>query len=259
MERDQVMRILALNVLLLVAPSLSLAEAGGPQVGIVADGAGLFTLEDRAKIEALGRDLLRQQGVTVRVLTMADAEGRSPKAIALKELNQPGLGPRTVLLLILLRPQVVSLHPGTELAPYFEEQASAAICTALIAPQIRAHAYAAGAMAGLTAIRSRLSRPTPAAPSVVAARPAGTPLPAVKIFDPGPWILGLVFCIFPAYFILMRIFGRKCSKCRGRMTSTAHVIDEPTSRTYGSAATVYVCTVCGNVERKIFTVGPLDS
>lgn len=257
------MRITALRLLLpasLVASVASGALWSETPAAVVTDGAGLFTVEDRAKIETLGADLLRQEGVAVRVVTMAEARGRSPKVIAMSELNRMRLGPKSVVLLILVSPQVVYLQPGTTLVSYFDEQASATICSVLIAPQIRTHAFGAGALAGLTAIRNRLARPVAAVPPAVPAHLAATSSAVeAKVFDPSPWILGLVLSILPAYWILIRVFGRKCSRCRARMGKTVEVIEDPTNNTYGLAMAVYTCTACNHTETETYSIAPRDT
>jgi uncharacterized membrane protein YgcG len=227
---------------------------------VVVDGAGLFTAEDSAKIEALGADLLQSQGVVVRVVTMAEAGSLSPKTIAVTRLNRWGLGPKGVILLILIRPQAVYLQPGSDLAPSFDEHTSATICSLFIAPQVRAHAFGAAALAGLTAIRNRLLRPAAVSPRAMPPGPPHVPSEvAAKVFDPSGWILALVLSIFPAYWILARVFGRKCSRCRARMRKTIDVIQDPTHNKGGAARTVYTCTACGNTETRIDSIGPLDT
>lgn len=251
------MRTTALSLLLPAALVASAGFAGTP-AGVVSDGAGLFTAAERAKIEILGGELLDRQGVTVRVVTLAEAGGRNPKAIATGELR--GLDPKSVVLLILVSPQVAHLQPGIDHASSFNEQVSATICSVLIAPQLRARAFGAGAMAGLTAIRDRLSRPAAVRATAMPARPPAADSSQVeaKVFDPSPWILGFVLAIFPVYWILNRLFGRKCSRCRARMSKSVEVVNAPTYNTHGLAQTLYSCVACGHTEAEAFSVGPLS-
>lgn len=252
------MRTTALS-LLLPAALVASARFSESSAGVVSDGAGLFTAAERARIETLAGELLEQQGVTVRVVTMGEGGARNPKAIAAGELK--GLGPKSVVLLILVSPQVAYLQPGTALASSFNEQVSATICSVVIAPQLRAHAFGAGALAGLTAIRSRLSRPVAAHSTAMPARPpaATSSQGAAKVFDPSPWILGFVLSIFPVYWILQRVFGRKCSRCRARMSKSVEVVNAPTYNTHGLAQTLYTCAACSHTETETFSIGPRSS
>ena len=95
------MRTTALSLLLPAALAAS-AQFSESSAGVVSDGAGLFTAAERARIETLAGELLEQQGVTVRVVTMGEGGARNPKAIAAGELK--GLGPKSVVLLILVSP-----------------------------------------------------------------------------------------------------------------------------------------------------------
>ena len=169
------MRALGLAVLLLTSGSLLAAEVPPTPPGVVVDQARLFSPDDVTKIEALGRQILQEKRVTVRVLTLDDAQGMNPKALAGSALEDWGLGPRGVVLLIVMNPHALYLQPGPGLAAVFDGPTSSRICASVVAPQMRLKAFGAAALGGLGAIRTQLAAPV--------ARPAPAPASNTR----GPW------------------------------------------------------------------------
>ena len=179
------MRALGLAVLLLTSGSLLAAEVPPTPPGVVADQARLFSRDDVAKIEALGRQILQEKRVTVRVLTLDDAQGVNPKAVASRALEDWGLGPRGVVLLIVMNPHALYLQPGPGFAAVFDGATSSRICASVVAPQMRLKAFGAAALGGLGAIRTQLASPV--------ARPVPAPAPNTR----GAWddTLGLLIVV----------------------------------------------------------------
>lgn len=253
------MRAAAVGVLFLAASHAFAADLPSAPSGVVADGASLFSAGDRAKLEAVGADLLRQQAVALRVVTLADARGEAPKAIAVRALNTWRVGQKSVLLLIVMNPRALYLQPGTALASSFDAAISSQICSTIVAPQMRAKAYGAAALAGLGAIRDRLTgfqgraAVAPARP----ARPVAAPVDARAYPGPdlsGP-IVALLVLTFPAYWIGARVFARRCPSCRTRMTKTSRVLWDASADSSGRGERAYLCSGCGHTETETYTFG----
>lgn len=164
------MRILAACALILAAPLLRAADLPPAPNGVVADVAHLYSPEERAALETVGRQVLADQKVALRVLTLPDSRGEAPKAIAVRALNTWKVGERSVLLLVVMNPHALYLQPGSALSSMFDARTSAAICEGM-APQMRSKAFAAAAQTALWGIRNRLALPA----GVKAAIPTPTP------------------------------------------------------------------------------------
>jgi uncharacterized membrane protein YgcG len=188
------MRTLVVCALLLAAPAVRAADLPPAPNGVVADVAHLYSPDERAAFEALGRQILADQKVVLRVLTLPDSKGEAPKAIAVRTLNSWKVGERSVLLLVVMNPRALYLQPGTALSSIFDARTSAAICEGM-APQMRSKAFADAAQTGLWGIRNRLAAGVK--PTVAAATPFRQPenvLWMQFVFDkviPGVALVGL--------------------------------------------------------------------
>jgi len=95
--------------------------------------------------------------VRLVALTVADAKTEEPKSIAVNILNDANPGPRSVMLVVVMKPRKLFLQPGTSLAPLFDEPTSSGICANTVAPQMRAGKFKAAIEAGFEAIVKRLA------------------------------------------------------------------------------------------------------
>ena len=264
------MRARALGVVLLAAPLLWAADLPAAPAGVVADAANLFSAADRTKLEALGGQVLREKAVGLRVLTLADAKGEDPKAIAVRALNTWRVGQKSVLLLIVMNPRALYLQPGTALASSFDAQTSTGICASIVAPQMRSKAFGAAALAGLGAVRDRLALPPGAAPAAAPMQPststaAVAPAPARPPRDRWPllhyavdtfyldYIAAFALVAWPGRWLFSKVFARKCPKCRTRMSKWSRETHPPTFEAAGRGARSYICD-CGHTETETYVI-----
>ena len=262
------MRALALASVLLAGPLVEAADLPTSPAGVVADAARLFTEDDRARLEALGALVLRERGVSLRVLTVPDAKGEDPKAIAVRALNQWRVGQNSVLLLVVMNPRALYLQPGTALASVFDASTSSRICASVVAPQMRAKAYGPAVLAGLGALRDRLAQPQ-------GARSTGSPPAADRSSTfsrrpvksgPDGWdtfmyavntlhldvLGGVAVAAWPLFWITSWVFARKCEDCGVRMSRQNRVIEAATFTARGLGERVFTCSGCGHVETEAY-------
>jgi uncharacterized membrane protein YgcG len=249
-------------VLLNLAASVQAVELPPAPRGVVADGASLFSADERAKIEAFGADVLKKESISLRVLTLASSGGEDPKAIAVQALNTWRVGPDSVLLLIVMNPRALYLQPGKALASSFPAQASSAICSETVAPQMRLKAYGAAALAGLGAIRDRLT-----APQVADAPPPPTQVVPASADSSGflnsaaTAVLQSSLLLFMgfAFWLRWKFFVKRCPQCQTRMGETTRVIRSATETTEGLREILYLCPACSFSETRSETIGLLGS
>lgn len=261
------MRAFALVSVLLIAGRSAAADLPPAPPGVVADTARLFSDADRAKLEALGAQVQRERGAFLRVLTIPDAKGEDPKAIAVRALNQWRVGQKSVLLLVVMNPRSLYLQPGTALASAFDASTSSRICASIVAPQMRAKAYGPAALAGLGAVRDRLVQPP------VAHRAGSPPATRASSFARGPvksgpdgwdaftyavntfhldFVGGLAVAAWPLFWVYSWVFARKCENCGVRMSRQNRVIEAATFTTRGLGERVFTCGGCGHVETEVY-------
>lgn len=261
------MRTLALFALLVAASRLGAADLPPAPAGVVADSAGLFSRDDRAKLEAFGAQVLSERGVGLRVLTIPDAAGEDPKAIAVRALNQWRVGQKSVILLIVMNPRSLYLQPGTSLASTFDASTSSQICASVVAPPMRARTFGAAALAGLGAVRNRLALPPAARSADPPRRPAHPPAPrgfdqdardalayAVEAFH-ADIIGGFAVLAWSLFWIFSKVFAKKCPDCRVRMSRTSRAIEAATFQGPGFGEHTYTCGKCGHVEAEAYLIG----
>lgn len=101
------MRSLAIGALLLAAPLSRAANLPQGPNGVVTDVAHIYSPDQRAALEAVGRQVLVDQRVVLRVLTLPDSEAENPKSIAARAFAAWNLGERGVLLLVVMKPHAL--------------------------------------------------------------------------------------------------------------------------------------------------------
>jgi uncharacterized membrane protein YgcG len=230
-------RLLAIALALVaLAPAVARAQADVPPrpERWVADEAKLLTAEERSKLEVFSDSAYASQGVRLAVLTLADAKGEAPKAIAVRALNSWDPGPRSVLLLVVMNPRKIYIQPGTDLAPKLGETECSSICSGQIAPHLKAQMHAAGLNAGLEAIRDAIvalpaeaPAPAPRSASAPTAPPsargsAGQDI-GDKIFG---WICSLICMgvVTAPIVVITRLLRRPavCPQCRQRTVTVSN-------------------------------------
>lgn len=196
------MKMAVLVLVLLTVRISSAADIPGAPAGVVADGAHLFSATDLARVEALGAQALRERGVSLRVLTLADAKGEDPKSIAVRALNQWRVGQQSVLLLVVMNPRALYIQPGSALAPAFDAGTCTRICETAVAPQMRLKAYGLAALGGLGAIRDQIARPAVPRPRLP---PPIDPEVAARNRNTQEWVDFTTFRILPFgfFFVLL--------------------------------------------------------
>lgn len=199
------------------------------------DGAGLLTPEELTALTTRKEQLEQQTGVRLVVLTLASAEGESPKEIAVRTLNAWNAGRGSVLLLVLMSPRELYIQPGTDLATVLDSETASAICSDVVAPRMRGGDRAVALREGLEAIAARLAQGR--GPPLQQPDPSGSP-------DWLAWVAGLG-AVAGAGWGLSRLRGRKCQLCGTRMKQSKEVITRPTSSSAGQGRRHYQCRSCG--------------
>jgi uncharacterized membrane protein YgcG len=269
-------RRLAIAVALVaLAPAVARAQADVPPrpAGWVADEAKLLTPEERQRLEALSDDVYARHGARLAVLTLADAKGEAPKAIAVRALNSWAPGPRSVLLLVVMSPRKLYVQPGTDLAPKLGEAECSSICSGQIAPHLKAQRYAAGLTAGLEAIRDAIvampaeapasgpgmsggstERPSMPAPRAPAARGS--------VEDIVGKIIGLICplaCVggFTAFIVgIVRLVRRPpiCPQCQQRTVKVSNrILAQATYASSGRGERTKLCP-CGWTTAELYVI-----
>src|SRR5581483_6876841 len=121
-----------------------------------------LTQTELAACEARLSSLEQSSGARLVVVTVADAQGSAPKTIAVNTLNRWQVGPRSVCLLICVKPRELYIQPGTELSPKLDDATCRAICVGVIAPHMKTD-RARAIQDGLEAIAKRLAGDSPMA------------------------------------------------------------------------------------------------
>ena len=256
------MRIAAGLAFVLLATPAFAARLPAPPHGAVADGAGILTADEIRAAEDAAQALESERHARVVILTIADADGESPKQIAVRALNEWNVGRRSVLLLIQLNPRQLYLQPGTELAPVFDEATSSGICARIVAPEMKAGRRGAAVLAGIAAISSTLAAPGPAQLAGTAPIPrqapvsVSTPAPrSTGIGSIGVVLLGALAC--PLLFLMRQFFVRKCPKCSTAMSSTSRVLQQPTYSSKGMGESHFRCPGCNYSFVEGYTIAML--
>ncbi len=148
------MRLILAALCLFLFSSVAVAQN---HPGWLDDAANILGDTDEVDIRAAIEDIRSANGVTICVRTISDANGEDVKHIAVRTLNEWAPGPKSVILLVCLDPRKIYLQPGTDVEALFDEAQSNAIVKANMVTHFKCNNYAAGVLAGLAAVRSRLS------------------------------------------------------------------------------------------------------
>lgn len=255
------------------APAWALASVpSSPPPSWIHDGASLLTSSELSELATRKQQLEEQTGARLVVLTLAKADGESPKAIAVRTLNMWNAGRNSALLLVMMSPRELYIQPGTDLAPVFDAAAASSICASVVAPKMRSRDRAGALRAGLEAIASRIvsAADTPSA-STAAAVPASQPSAPVAPLQqygqsPEPrssgswawlgWVAGLTG-LGGGVWGFSRIFSKKCRECGTRMEKSSRTIDEPTTYSTGQGEHTYSCGACGYTFAEMYVISQI--
>lgn len=138
---------------------LATPAAAQNHTGWLADNANMLGEQEQSQIRAAIDRAYQATGGRVCVRTISSSNGDDVKHIAVQTLNQWNPGPRSVMILVCLEPRMIYLQPGTELKYVFDSDAATGICHNTIAPHFKAGNHAAGLLAGIQAVESRLMSP----------------------------------------------------------------------------------------------------
>jgi uncharacterized membrane protein YgcG len=255
--------LLSLLALLAVSsPAWALASVpASPPPSWIHDGAGLLSRAELDSLTARKAQLEQQTGARLVVLTLATADGESPKSIAVRTLNAWNAGRKSALLLVLISPRELYIQPGTDLAPVFDSAAASSICSGVVAPLMRGGDRSAALRAGLEAIAARIASASDTASGGTASAPSprasAQPL-HLRRFGESPeasspessswewmaWVGGLAG-LGAAGWGLSRLFAQKCPKCETRMQKSSEIIEQPTTWSTGEGRHTYSCGSCG--------------
>jgi uncharacterized protein len=147
----------------------SAALALGPPVprltGPVVDRADVVDAENRARIEALARDLERRTGAEMAVLTMPSVAPVTAFDYGMQVAEAWKLGKKGrddgLLMLVVLEPPEVRIFPGYGLEGVLPDGRVGAILDQYVVPEFKRGAYGDGIYAGLAAAASVIAGDAP--------------------------------------------------------------------------------------------------
>jgi uncharacterized protein len=263
MEARGTRLLLTLSLLALSAVSSSAwaSVPSSPPPSWIYDGANLLTSAEIAELSAQKEQLEQQIGARLVVLTLAEADGETPKSIAVRTLNEWNAGRNSALLLVLLSPRELYIQPGTDLAPVLNSATSSSICSGVIAPKLRSGERAAAIRAGLAAIAARINTSVAASESSsqssvsTMSPPSEVPQQALRAF-PIFSVAGLVGLVLGALG-LSRLRRRKCQECGTRMKKKSRVTQSPTYFLSGEGVHTFSCGGCGYSVAETYFISQL--
>jgi hypothetical protein len=236
--------VLALGLALLASagPAFALALVPAPDRG-VADGAQILDASDRAAVADAIDGIASSTGARVAVLTLSDAAGEDPKAIAVRTVNAWQLGKRSALLLVVMNPHELYIQPGDDLASALDEPTASAICHDTIAPKMRSGASREAILAGVAGIQS-----------AIRSGGGGHGLPWGMIMGAG---LGLG-ALFGLIWLVRWLQMGPCEECGRRVHGVKRVVVQPGYQSEGRGERSFACA-CGHVTVVPFSIGMLQS
>jgi uncharacterized membrane protein YgcG len=144
---------------LVLVTMLTVPAVAQDHTGWLADNANMLGDQEKQSIQSAIESVYQTTGARICVRTISSSNGDDVKHIAVQTLNNWNPGPKSVMVLVCLDPKMIYLQPGTELKYVFDLGVATAICHDTIAPHFKQSNHAAGLLAGIQAVQTRLMSP----------------------------------------------------------------------------------------------------
>jgi len=254
--------VLLMAVAILFLPGFSEPTYPKPS-GNINDYAGVLTKEDKNNLNALVDAVLKQTGVTFAVAIVDDHGDESIEMYSVKLYEKWGIGQKNedkgLLVIASLKEGDLRMEVGYGLEPVITD-ARAGECLDKMTPFFKNGEYGRGLYAGLLHAAEYIAKDAGVTLRV-------KPLDSEYLIDSGGlspfslgWAIPLVFLLIllPVGFgVYFGVRGRRCPRCRSKLTVTDKVIQNATYQAGGIATRIYQCSVCGYRQEKTYKTHPL--
>lgn len=220
--------------------------------GNINDFAGVLTQEDKSNLEALVTAVLDQTGVTFAVAIVKNHGDESIEEYAVHLYEAWGIGKKGedkgLLIVVSMDEHDLRAEVGYGLEPVITDARAGDVLDKMI-PYFRDGEYGKGLYAGLLVAADYVARDAGVTLDLKAeskeyedfyVESPDMPFGFLALF------LGLPVLAI-AYFAIR---GRRCPRCKGRLTVTDRVVQQATYDAGGIARTVLHCPKCGYHEEK---------
>lgn len=249
-----------------VSPAAALAAAAYPNaVGNVNDFASVLSTNDKANLNALIGAVLKQTGTTFAVAVVKDHGDESLEAYAANLYEKWGIGQKGkdkgLLVVVSMQEHGLRAEVGYGLEPVITDARSGE-CLDKMIPYFQKNEYGKGLYAGILLAAQYVAKDAGVILEVKAATRDYEPL----VKKPSAMPVGLIAAILGVPLIIASFFaavGKRCPKCRGRMTTTDKIVQGATYDAGGLAMKIYYCPKCGYHDERPYRTSrlgkPVDS
>lgn len=229
-------------------------------VGNVNDFVGVLSRDDKANLDALIDAVLRQTGTTFAVAIVKDHGDESLEVYAVKLYENWGIGEKGkdkgLLIVVSMQEHDLRAEVGYGLEPVITD-ARAGECLDKMTPYFKNDQYGKGLYAGLLnagqyvakdAGVTLIVKPTTRDYEGLSRAPSNLPIGLLAAFIGIPVLLASFF----------GIRGRRCPRCKGRITVTDRVVQGATYDAGGLAMKIMHCPKCGYHDERPYRTSRLS-
>ncbi|HHY76272.1 MAG TPA: hypothetical protein GX500_05825 [Firmicutes bacterium] len=239
----------------------SAAFAAYPQpTGNINDFVGVLSSEDKTNLDALVNAVLDQTGVTFAVAIVPDHGDETIEQYAVHLYETWGIGKKGedkgLLIVVSMKERDMRAEVGYGLEPVITDARAGDILDEMI-PYFQQGEYGKGLYAGLLVAANYVAKDA----GVTLDLKAATKKYEDFYVEPVEVPLGLIALVFGLPVLAMAYLaarGKRCPRCKSRLTVTDRVVQQATYDTHGIARTIYHCTKCGYHDEKERRIGRLQ-
>ena len=242
-------------------PAQALAAASYPKAtGNVNDFASVLSSDDKANLDALVDAALKQTGVTFAVAIVKDHGDESLEAYSANLYEKWGIGAKGqdkgLLVVVSMQEHDLRMEVGYGLEPVITDARSGE-CLDKMLPYFKNNQYGKGLYAGLLLAAQYIAKDAGVTLSVK---------PATKSYEnlqsePAKAPVGLISALVAIPTLLIAYFvsrGKRCPRCKGRMTVTDRIVQGATYDAGGLAMKIYHCSKCGYHDERPYKTSRLS-
>jgi len=250
--------------LVFVLSILGSVAFAGPQYpkpkGNVNDYVGVLNKSDLDNLNALADAVLRQTGATFAVAIIDNHGDESLEIYSAKLYEQWGIGKKNedkgLLVVVSMKEHDLRMEVGYGLESIITD-GRAGECLDRMLPYFKNEEYGRGLYAGLLHAGQYIAQDAGVKLEIKPLSPgyygSSEPESGVAAFQ---WII-LLF-LFPVLFgIVLGSRGKRCPRCKSKLTVVDRVVKNATYATSGIAVRRYECPVCGYYREKTYKTAPL--